>query len=89
MCYTSNIETHALKDMKKFPFMDYLKKGIKVTLNTDDMGIEGTTLSKEFALMERDFKLSYEKEKIILANSIDAAFTTDLIKAKLKKELCV
>ena len=89
MCYTSNIQTHALKDMKKFPFMDYLKKGIKVTLNTDDMGIEGTTLSKEFALMERDFKLSYEKEKIILANSIDAAFTTDLIKAKLKKELCV
>jgi adenosine deaminase len=89
MCYTSNIQTHALKDMSKFPFMDYLKKGIKVTLNTDDMGIEGTTLSKEFALMERDFKLSYEQEKIILANSIDAAFTTDLIKAKLKKELCV
>ena len=48
MCPTSNLQTKALKDMTKFPFMDYLNNGINVTLNTDDMAIERTTLPKEF-----------------------------------------
>ena len=87
MCPTSNKQTKAVNDMSKFPFMDYLKKGIKVTLNTDDMAIEGTTLSKEFEYMERDFGLNYEQEKGILLNSINAAFTTYEVKAELKKKL--
>ena len=87
MCYTSNLQTHAIDDKKDFPFMDYLKKGIKVTLNTDDMAIEGTTLSKEFSYMERDFNLTYEQEKIILINSVNAAFTSKEVKEKLLQEL--
>ena len=55
--------------------MDYLNKGIRVTLNTDDMGIEGTTLAEEFRYMERTYGLTREQEEIILNNSIDAAFT--------------
>ena len=87
MCPTSNIQTCAISDMKKYPFMDFLNEGIKVTLNTDDMAIEGTTLSKEFEYMERDFGLNYEQEKGILLNSINAAFTTYEVKAELKKKL--
>ena len=44
MCPTSNRQTHAVNDMTNYPFRDYLEKGIGVTLNTDDMGIERTTL---------------------------------------------
>ena len=53
MCPTSNRQTHAVEDMSKYPFMDYLNQGIKVTLNTDDMGIERTTLANEFRYMEK------------------------------------
>ena len=87
MCPTSNKQTHAVPDMSEYPFMDYLKQDIKVTLNTDDMGIEGTTLAKEFEYMEKEFNLNYEQEKKILLNSIDAAFTTEEIKAELRKKL--
>ena len=73
--------------MSKYPFMDYLRQGIKVTLNTDDMGIERTNIAKEFEYMEKNFGLTYEDEKTILLNSVNAAFTTDEVKAKLKKEL--
>ena len=31
MCPTSNRQTHAVEDMSKYPFMDYLKQGIKKT----------------------------------------------------------
>ena len=84
MCPTSNLQTHSLEDPSHFPFMDYLRKGIKVTLNTDDMGIEGTTLPKEFEYMEQNFNLNYEQEKIVLNNSIDAAFTTVEFKEQLR-----
>ena len=84
MCPTSNIQTHSLEDPAQFPFMDYLRKGIKVTLNSDDMAIEGITLANEFRYMEQYFNLNYEQEKIVLKNSIDAAFTTDEVKKQLR-----
>ena len=87
MCPTSNKKTKAIPNMDEFPFMDYLNKGIKVTLNTDDMAIAKTTLANEFKYMETKFGLNYEQEKIILSNSIDAAFTTDEVKQELRKEL--
>ena len=87
MCPTSNRQTHAVKDMSKYPFMNYLEKGLKVTLNTDDMGIERTNIKNEFDYLEKNFNLTYEQEKTILLNSIEAAFTTEEVKAKLKKEL--
>ena len=87
MCPTSNRQTHAVEDMSKYPFMKYLEEGIKVTLNTDDMGIEGTTLANEFRYMEKTFGLTAEQEKIILMNSINAAFTSENVKKHLKKQL--
>ena len=87
MCPTSNRQTHAVEDMSKYPFMDYLNQGIKVTLNTDDMGIERTTLANEFRYMEKNFNLTYEQEKTILLNSINAAFTTKETKDELKRKL--
>lgn len=87
MCPTSNRQTHAEENMDLYPFMDYLNAGIKVTINTDDMGIEGTTLADEFRYMEQKFGLTGEQERQILKYSIEAAFTTDEVKDRLRKEL--
>ena len=87
MCPTSNSITIAIPDMNKFPFVDFLEKGLKVTLNTDDMGIERTNIVEEFNYLETKFNLTYEQKKTILLNSVDAAFTTDEVKAQLRAEL--
>lgn len=87
MCPTSNRQTHAVEDMADYPLIDYLNNGIKVTLNTDDMAIEGTTLAKEYRYMEENYGLTPEQEKLMLANSIDAAFTSENVKNELRKEL--
>lgn len=87
MCPTSNRQTHAVEDMSQYPFMDYLSKGLAVTLNTDDMGIEGITLADEFRYMEKNFGLTAQQEKQILENAVDSAFTTDEVKKQLRKEL--
>ena len=87
MCPTSNSITVAIPDMSKYPFIDLLQKGVKVTLNTDDMAIERTNIMEEFNYMEENFNLTYEQKKTILLNSIDAAFTTDEVKANLREQL--
>ena len=87
MCPTSNSMTIAIPDMNKFPFIDFLEKGLKVTLNTDDMGIERTNIVEEFNYLETKFNLTYDQKKTILLNSVDAAFTTDEVKAQLRAEL--
>ena len=87
MCPTSNRQTCAVEDMSKYPFMNYLDKGVRVTLNTDDMGIEGTTLADEFRYMESEFGLTAEQEKVLLENSIKAAFTTESVKNELRQTL--
>ena len=87
MCPTSNIQTCAISNMKKYPFMDFLNDGINVTLNTDDMGIERTTLPKEFEYIKNSFGLTDEQETKILLNSIDAAFTTEEVKNDLRRKI--
>ena len=37
--------------------------------------------------MEKNFGLTYEEEKILLLNSVNAAFTSDEIKESLKIQL--
>lgn len=87
MCPTSNRQTHAVEVMNDYPLLDFLNQGIKVTLNTDDMAIEGTTMKQEFLYMEELFGLTNEQKNQILKNSIDAAFTSEVVKNQLRKEL--
>ena len=89
MCPTSNAQTRVIDNMSEYPLMKYLDDGIKVTLNTDDMGIEGTTLANEYRIMEEYFNLSPEQERILLTNAIEAAFTTDAVKNQLREILCL
>ena len=87
MCPTSNRQTHAIADMTDYPLIDYLNEGIRVTINTDDMGIEGTTLPDEFRYMKDKFGLTDEQKMILLENAVDAAFTTEDVKKELRVQL--
>lgn len=87
MCPTSNRQTHAIENMEDYPLIDYMNQGIRVTLNTDDMGIEGITLADEYRYMREEFGLTPEQENTLLNNAIDAAFTTEEVKEGLREQL--
>ena len=67
--------------------MEYLTSGIKVTINTDDLAVVGTRLSKEYQYMEETYGLTPKQKLILLKNAVEGAFTTDSTKAELKAEL--
>lgn len=87
MCPTSNRQTKAVTDMSGYPLKDFLERGLKVTINTDDPAIERTTLSGEFRYMQTLLGLTEDQKQQILFNSIDAAFTTDKRKKELHQQL--
>ena len=58
-CPSSNRRTGALRkhtgshDLRRHPLVDYVRRGVPVTLNTDDPGLFETTLNQEYALAHR------------------------------------
>ena len=88
MCPTSNRYTRSIENMEDYPLLMYLESGIKVTVNTDDPAIEGTTISKEFRFLKEHFGLTAEQEQLVLRNAAEAAFTSDERKHSLYKNIC-
>lgn len=84
MCPNSNRQTKAVEDMSDYPLRKFLEMGIKVTVNTDDPAICRTTLQKEFEFLRKNYGLTKAEEKTLLLNAIDAAFTTEENKEKLR-----
>lgn len=83
MCPTSNLQTKAVDAWENYPFRMFMDDGLKVTVNTDNRMVSGTTMVKEMAQLREHCGLTDEEEEIILRNSIDAAFAADEVKAQL------
>ena len=69
------------------PLVRFLESGIRVTVNTDDMGIERTCLSKEFDYLKREFGLTEEQQKQVVLNAADAAFASEETKKMLREKI--
>lgn len=87
MCPTSNFITGSVKNAKSYPARTFIDKGIKVTVNTDDMAIIGTTNSQEFECFAKLANLNFDEQKQVLLDSADAAFTTSKTKNILKEQI--
>lgn len=73
LCYTSNLQTKAVDCPENFPLRKFLRQGIKVTVNTDNMTVSNVTLSQEFIKL-RQLGLTEEEEAVIRSNGVEAAF---------------
>ena len=86
-CPTSNLQTKSLKDYRDVPLLAFKDKGIKVTINSDNMTVSNTDVIQEFRHLYKTFNLSKEDVKQYLLNSIEAAFTNDINKYRLRSFL--
>lgn len=84
ICVVSNIQTKAIKNFKDHPIHKFYKDGIKVTINTDNRTVSNTNLTNEIDILVKEFDMNYEDYKNIYLNSVNAAFTDEETKEKLK-----
>lgn len=84
-CFTSNILTGAVKDIKTHPFPKLYEAGVPVTICTDDPTIQQSTLNDDYYIASKEFKFSFEDYKKVNLNAIDLSFLDDKDKDALRK----
>ncbi len=74
MCLTSNVQTGAVQKMASHPFRNYLKAGLRVTVNTDNRLVSSTTMTAELERAVTAFRLRPADVRYILLNGFKSAF---------------
>ena len=86
-CPTSNLQTRAFDDIRKYPIRLFLEKGVKFTINTDNTVVSNTSIQEEWDLVIKTFSLNNDEIKTILLNAVTCAFTTASIKEELIRKI--
>ena len=74
ICISSNYHTNTVKSLRAHPIKYYYRKGIRVTINTDNRLISNTTLTKELLLAHQLFGFNLNNFKEITINAMKSAF---------------
>lgn len=85
MCPTSNLQTKAVSSINEYPIREYLDRGIKVTVNTDNTTVSNTSLAKEYKLLMDELAFTIEEIKELIDNSVEASFISQKQKEELRK----
>lgn len=83
MCPTSNIQTNAVENWEDYPLLDFMEKGIKCCINTDNRTVSDTTLTTEYWLLAKHLGIDYAMMKTLNLNGLAGAFTTLEAKEKI------
>jgi adenosine deaminase len=83
MCPTSNEQTGAIDTLEHHPLKKFYDMGGKATINTDDPGVCGTDLNKEYLVAIRRIGCTLEDVENMILFGVDALFLPAPIKAAL------
>lgn len=87
MCPSSNVQTKAIPSLLEHPILEFLRKGLIVTVNTDNMTVSDTTVEREFGLLREKLGMTQEEHRQLLLNAADAAFLTEEERWRLRDVL--
>ena len=87
VCPTSNLCTRAVTDIKAHPLPVLLRHGVPVTLSTDDPGMFGTNLNREYELVAETFGLDATDLADLARTGIRAAYCDEATRMELLTEL--
>lgn len=74
MCPTSNLQTKAAERIVDYPLREYLRRGIKVTVNSDNMTVSDTWAGNEFVLLSEEYGLTEAEAELLYRNAEEAEF---------------
>jgi adenosine deaminase len=73
-CPSSNVQTGAIRDISSHPLKLYKNLGLRVTVNTDNRLVTGTTVSRELLLCHTHMGMSLADIKQIILSGFKSAF---------------
>jgi len=76
VCPFSNVKLKAVKDMEHHNILKLLKKGLHVTVNSDDPAYFGGYLNENYEALVESLDMSEEELRTLVDNSFRASFKT-------------
>jgi adenosine deaminase len=89
ICPTSNLVLGVYPSIQEHPIERLRRAGVRVSVNTDDPALLGTTLEAEYALCCDAFGWTEDVLREIARTSIDASFANADIKHRLQRALSI
>jgi adenosine deaminase len=87
MCPLSNYQTRAVAELSNHPIDRLLRKQVRVTVSTDARTVSPTTVTLEFARLEKLFGWGLEEFWRCQQNAAEAAFASPAVRAELRSRL--
>lgn len=87
ICPTSNVQCMTVPSYEKHPVRELFKKGVPVTINTDNMTLAHTTLKEEYEHCRKEMHFNDEELRQMSLYAIDAAFAPKEIKEQLRQQM--
>lgn len=78
MCPTSNFQTKAAAGWEDYPLRRFVDAGIKVSINTDNRTVSGTTMTKELTRVYEQYGQDDELILTLLRNAAETAFDPEI-----------
>ena len=86
MCPISNVKTKVVNSVSEHPIGLFFRRGIKVTINTDDPAMFGNSLHQEFVAVQEELGFSEGDVRALILQGIRSSWLPDDRKASLEKE---
>lgn len=87
VCPGSNVHLGAVPSWAEHPIARLREREVKVTVSTDDPPFFGTTMTREWEMLERTFGWTGEDLKALNLVALDAAFCDEATKDRIRKVL--
>ena len=87
LCPTSNLNTAVFDDIHAYPIREFLRRGVPVTVNTDNRTVSSTTIHHEWSMLLEAFDFTRDEVYTILRSSANAAFVSDDLRQELLKKI--
>lgn len=88
ICPTSNIlAVKEYPDFKSHPLRKLYDAGVSISINSDDPGLFGTTIGKEYQIAHEEFGFTEEELRSVTRNAIMASFADSETKERLLKKI--
>ena len=88
MCPVSNLQTGAVESWENYPLELFLRKGIRVCINTDNRTVSGTSLTNEFSQLSQHYN-SIDRDCLrqLTLNALEGSFICPAEKDNLLKKI--
>lgn len=74
MCLSSNVHTRTVHSYETHPLLAYLRRGVRVTLNTDNTLISDTSINEEYEKVWKYLRATKDDLKMLATNGFNSSF---------------